>query len=1189
MTMWRRGRWGRLIGVLLGLAMSVSAVSARAEVMRTHVDDTVYAADGSVAHGTVLISWPAFTTAGGQTVAKGSTSVTLTESGELSVMLAPNVGANPTNTYYTAVFHLSDGTVSREFWVIPVSANNVTLQSLRASVLPTSTAMQTVSKQYVDQAIAKALVDGVTDDPANPYVQKGGDTMTGPLLLSGDPTAAQQASTKNYVDTNVAAVQAGLGQKVALSPAAAQTVVQPENTEMQVNRLNGVLNVGTFKSNSNLIDGVANTVATPECQTAGCEMVIEHGYSDIHDGFDTPLPKRTHGVDHRGGMQFDYFVNPYNKYMSGQDAAEKITLIETESSPEKKAVSGTQSPHTYGLWIDQRALAGGSNIFPERFTSTTPYFKSTYTALNVQGTYNTQGQHILMGETSHCYAVGDCLLSGKFLYGAGGYRDSADEGIHPSDFHVSEELSIFQGVCSTGCTTGSTQMKINATRDAGTQGDGRFLIDTNPGKVLSGGAIVGGDAKGSPNPTAIFSGTNFPISTMFELTDNIYPQESKMEPGIVTSAIVTSGVPTGYSTSTVAAPAASGVACVSDLVPGDSFQPVNYEMANYTVVDGTHLQLDFHKPHAALATVSIGGLCGYGVEQTVDTGQGMRQVFPIIGSYSPTELYYAAAKTPILGQPYQTGGYLNVSLAIASIARSNGTVTVTTASNMPANLNGLQLTVAGVTDPSYNGTFTVTTTAANTFTYAQSGANGTSSSGTIGILTGGYKMYPMAEVLSVMNASTQKVDGTMTLAPNTVAWEPNDTVEQPHYYQVRVGGEHMFIWQQTPRPLLSHEMGIEYQNTAGPDVTGWTVDNTVPNSYYFGMGGTHAPPKAGMRIGGVWNNDMQLTAGESNTFYVLCKTGGCDKWNSAYNLFALQNTAGNGGADYVTFDPVASRLSFNMRGGVSSISPNTITTGTMNASTVTGGTAAFTGAVSMTRSSAGQMMSGTDNSGSGFSFSTDSAGRATAQVTGNAVGGANGGAYFNATGYQESFFQLKTTSNSSGLVNMRFGNQSNKFVVQHLNDAASAVVATPFVVNNGAPDNSIVVGSSGGVSVGTSSDAGNGNLLVNGSVKAGTALVSKVQSIAWSTTPTFSVNGNANRIVLTGNVTSSTIAAGQDGQRMCMNLVQDATGGRTFVWPTNMLGAMTVGSVAGKRNQQCFVYYSADSAWVAESAGVVNQ
>jgi len=176
------------------------AICARAQVVTTSVTDTIYRADGTPAGGTVIVSWPAFTTPSGQSVAAGSTSATIGASGVLSVQLAPNAGAMPFGTYYTVVYHLDDGSVNREYWVVPASSSPVRIGAIRSTVLPTSVAMQTVSKSYVDTAIA-AAVSGHPLDASNPYVLKSGDIMTGPLVLSGDPTAAAQAATKNYIDT----------------------------------------------------------------------------------------------------------------------------------------------------------------------------------------------------------------------------------------------------------------------------------------------------------------------------------------------------------------------------------------------------------------------------------------------------------------------------------------------------------------------------------------------------------------------------------------------------------------------------------------------------------------------------------------------------------------------------------------------------------------------------------------------------------------------------------------------------------------------------------------------------------------------------------------------------------------------------------------------------------------------------
>jgi hypothetical protein len=78
-------------------------------------------------------------------------------------------------------------------------------------------------------------------------------------------------------------------------------------------------------------------------------------------------------------------------------------------------------------------------------------------------------------------------------------------------------------------------------------------------------------------------------------------------------------------------------------------------------------------------------------------------------------------------------------VAITSISRSNGVVTLTTASPhgmyytpQYAAADQSSITVAGVSDNSFNGTFVLTgTPSATTLTYAQSGANGASSSGTL--------------------------------------------------------------------------------------------------------------------------------------------------------------------------------------------------------------------------------------------------------------------------------------------------------------------------------------------------------------------------------------------------------------------------------------------------------------------------
>ncbi len=260
-------------------------------------------------------------------------------------------------------------------------------------------------------------------------------------------------------------------------------------------------------------------------------------------------------------------------------------------------------------------------------------------------------------------------------------------------------------------------------------------------------------------------------------------------------------------------------------------------MANYTVVDGTHLQMTLNKVHRAGATIAFGGLCGYGLEQTVDTVGAIRQVFPVIGSYSATGLYYGGSVSAIVGVQGNTSAFLNVTMQVAAIARNNDIVTATIAGNLPVDVNGLTMNVTGVADQSYNGTFTVASTGINTLTYKQTGPNSTSTGGSVAELTGGYVLYPMAEVLGVFDAATKSVDGQMTLAANTVPWAANDPVEEPHYYQQVIGGDITYVEQTTPRPSLTQTAGVQYEGNVGPGIYGWTISNAAPATNYLGHGG----------------------------------------------------------------------------------------------------------------------------------------------------------------------------------------------------------------------------------------------------------------------------------------------------------------------------------------------------------------
>lgn len=113
--------------------------------------------------------------------------------------------------------------------------------------------------------------------------------------------------------------------------------------------------------------------------------------------------------------------------------------------------------------------------------------------------------------------------------------------------------------------------------------------------------------------------------------------------------------------------------------------------------------------------------------------------------------------------------------------------------------------------------------------------------------------------------------------------------------------------------------------------------------------------------------------------------------------------------------------------------------------------------------------------------------------------------------------------------------------------------------------------------------AGNAVASISGKGAARFAL----NTVTFSATPTFDASlGNTQKITLTGNVTSSTLSNASAGQEINFIVCQDATGGRTFVWPANVKGGMTVGSTLATCSAQNFIFDGTNA--YALSAGVAS-
>jgi hypothetical protein len=130
----------------------------------TRIEDTLFNADGTTVEGVAKISWKAFTAIDGSTVAQSSIDADIV-GGLLAVDLTPNDGATPSGTSYRVDYELENGVRYTETWIVPQSANPLTLQTIRVSLPPTPGTVVSQGQvaglvQALDQ---KANLTGPTD------------------------------------------------------------------------------------------------------------------------------------------------------------------------------------------------------------------------------------------------------------------------------------------------------------------------------------------------------------------------------------------------------------------------------------------------------------------------------------------------------------------------------------------------------------------------------------------------------------------------------------------------------------------------------------------------------------------------------------------------------------------------------------------------------------------------------------------------------------------------------------------------------------------------------------------------------------------------------------------------------------------------------------------------------------------
>ncbi len=410
--------------------------------------------------------------------------VTIGADGYVSLNLAANLGATPAGLYYTAVYHLSDGTTSTEYWVVPAAAQ-ASLSQVRAQVMPAAQAVQAVSKAYVDQSVQELTQSLLT---------ASGGSLSGPLYLNGDPKEPTQAASKHYVDTEfgMAVPMSGgalTGPLTSVQLGAAYQVDQFPGADFGarlqacVNTLNatygGTCDARNFSGNlalsSSLVIGKANATVQLPCATISTskEIKIPAGTRNV----------TLHGCALRGAS-------------ASSGSAGGTVFLYSGTGAMMQVGDPTYGVDTSGFHIDNAVI------------NTTGSASSTAEGL---AAYRTQEMNL-----ASLYFLGNSNQTGMTLDGTGNYSGGTFQDIEFGGYGTALNAIGHQtaNAMTTDWTNASTflRLHINCPTNGSTPIAGTYGINLLQG---DGNTFTGGDVEGCS--TALHLGPNAQNNTIVGL------------------------------------------------------------------------------------------------------------------------------------------------------------------------------------------------------------------------------------------------------------------------------------------------------------------------------------------------------------------------------------------------------------------------------------------------------------------------------------------------------------------------------------------------------------------------------------------------------------------------------------------------------------------------------------------------
>jgi hypothetical protein len=923
--------WRVALG-LMAIAAAMLPFQVIAQINTTTVQGIVFRADGTPATGTLLVSWSAFTTPQNQAVAAGTSSTTIGADGFVSLNLTPNANALPSGSYYTATYHLNDGTVNQEYWVIPASAS-ASIATVRAQLEPSTVAVQPVSQAYVQSAISSL---------SGSWLPLTGGTLTGPLLLSGDPTASSQPATKHYAD-QLAAAQL---------PLAGGTLTGPLTVpNMFARQMEGRLYADQWQSTVGSNNGIAMSLSECASLPYACQVIAPALYSTIEPqpwggsmqwigNYFTQGPPASSTpsctMDQRfGGPEYMCTGSPDPSWVEGHNRfgmGPSYTVMQT-SGPQ--GLSGWDSP---GLQVNKINYYGTRNSTAGVGDQVDSRALSIFDISDAPASNNAVETHL------YANSNGDHIGYYAWVQSRGGLSAGDNEGNESARLSSMEAPDVYQGTLnsvtpvSTGttpCTAPCSVLNVHQT-----QGTGGGLGDQLPVVDLTRAYSTGYIASIASNlVTAAASAdwdTRFGTSTGIG-TINTTIQNSSY-PGYIngTNTFPQTNVVVPITT-TSGNPSTSTPFCIFDQ------DGVSWECEPLTAASPTSVTLAVVTiPHSSGATWAQGGMTGMGFRMQVDcVGPGNLQgmggsdagIANTICPTYPIEFNTTGGVATIISGSRAgfsaglTRGYnMMGSGGIVTTSVAGGVVTSCSASGgsgyggwlglgyLP-NPPQLSFSVnSGATPPVLELTGYGTGGSLSGCNVVSGGSGITSVAVTV---TGsnGYSVFPMARAQNVWNPNTGAVDGS-SIAVDAGAglsqFQVGDTIEQEHHYAIAMSGivEHNVTYNGSVGTGWMASFGGYF---GGNNYGSWMMNTNQPTLYsgypagatpwVLGQGMMGTP--YGYTLSGSWRNGVYLKMPPySSTSLTGALVVGCDdyvngmnvcaKWNSPYNMILAENALNNG-------------------------------------------------------------------------------------------------------------------------------------------------------------------------------------------------------------------------------------------------------------------------------------------------------